>query len=122
MGSSASRVTALANPGLPSAGQIPMRQVLVLAGGPSYERNMSPHSGRRVSDALTRAGTKVQLRNVDSRCDQSSRPKAIRPILHGADDEDGPSGMFWGHLKTPWAARDRLPAGSPGTGASPRHW
>ena len=40
--------------------------VVVLAGGISHERDVSLRSGRRVADALTEAGHRVELRDPDA--------------------------------------------------------
>jgi D-alanine-D-alanine ligase len=67
-------------------------QVTVLAGGLSYERDVSLRSGRRVADALHRAGIDVRLRDADAGllgdlADTS--PDAVYIALHGAVGEDG---------------------------------
>jgi len=69
-----------------------MRHVLVLAGGLSHERDVSLRSGRRVADALTRAGAEVRVADVDPRLVGSikgSAPEVVWPVLHGATGEDG---------------------------------
>jgi D-alanine-D-alanine ligase len=67
-------------------------RVLVLAGGLSYERDVSLHSGRRIVDALRRAGVDVTLADADSdllpRLDRD-KPDAVVIGLHGAGGEDG---------------------------------
>jgi D-alanine-D-alanine ligase len=67
-------------------------QVTVLAGGLSYERDVSLRSGRRVADALHRAGIDATLRDADASllgdlADTS--PDAVYIALHGAVGEDG---------------------------------
>ena len=77
------------------------RQVMVLAGGLSHERDVSLRSGRRVADALTRSGTETHIRDVDSTllsAIRSSPPEVIWPVLHGATGEDGALGDLLGSL------------------------
>jgi D-alanine-D-alanine ligase len=69
-----------------------MRQILILAGGLSHERDVSLRSGRRVADALNGAGTEAFVRDVDPTllgAIKSSRPEVVWPVLHGASGEDG---------------------------------
>jgi D-alanine-D-alanine ligase len=66
--------------------------VLVLAGGLSYEREVSLRSGRRVLDALRSAGIDAQLRDADVSLLPSllaDPPDAVVIALHGATGEDG---------------------------------
>ena len=66
--------------------------MLVLAGGLSYEREVSLRSGRRVVDALRGAGIEVELRDADATLLpvlDADRPDAVVVALHGADGEDG---------------------------------
>lgn len=66
--------------------------VIVLAGGISHERDVSLRSGRRVADALTQAGHRVELRDPDAGLLPylaEHRPDAVFPALHGASGEDG---------------------------------
>lgn len=66
--------------------------VLVLAGGISHERDVSIKSGRRVSDALSDAGARVELREPDSELIghlMAERPDVIWSTLHGTVGEDG---------------------------------
>jgi D-alanine-D-alanine ligase len=68
------------------------RHVLVLAGGLSYERDVSLRSGRRASDALRRAGIDATVRDADAgllAALDSTRPDAVLIALHGASGEDG---------------------------------
>ncbi len=65
---------------------------MVLAGGLSYEREVSQRSGRRVVDALRAAGIDVELRDADvgllpALADDP--PDAVFIALHGASGEDG---------------------------------
>jgi D-alanine-D-alanine ligase len=67
-------------------------QVLVLAGGLSYERDVSLRSGRRVLDALRGAGISAEMRDADASLLpvlESDRPDAVVIALHGATGEDG---------------------------------
>jgi D-alanine-D-alanine ligase len=66
--------------------------VLVLAGGLSYERDVSLRSGRRVLDALRAAGVDASVRDVDAALLPSlaaDPPDAVVVALHGAAGEDG---------------------------------
>lgn len=68
------------------------RNVLVLAGGLSYEREVSLRSGRRVVDALRRSGVEATIRDVDAgllTALETERPDAVFIALHGASGEDG---------------------------------
>ena len=67
-------------------------RVLVLAGGLSYERDVSLRSGRRVLDALRAAGWTPSCATPTwpccRRCD-ADPPDAVVIALHGATGEDG---------------------------------
>lgn len=66
--------------------------VLILAGGLSYEREVSLRSGRRVLDALRAAGIEAAVRDADVTLLPSlaaDRPDAVIIALHGATGEDG---------------------------------
>ncbi|WP_026403995.1 D-alanine--D-alanine ligase family protein [Actinomadura rifamycini] len=66
--------------------------VVVLAGGLSYEREVSLRSGRRVAEALRSRGVPVELRDADAALLDSLTdhpPDAVFPVLHGAAGEDG---------------------------------
>ena len=66
--------------------------VVVLAGGLSYEREVSLRSGRRVREALRRAGMDAEVLDVDAQLLAylaDSRPDAVFATLHGAAGEDG---------------------------------
>ncbi len=66
--------------------------VVVLAGGLSYEREVSLRSGRRVTDALRALDIPVDLRDADATLLDSladDPPDAVFPVLHGAAGEDG---------------------------------
>jgi D-alanine-D-alanine ligase len=67
-------------------------RVLVLAGGLSYERDVSLRSGRRVLDALRSAGVDAELRDADVSllpALETDPPDAVVIALHGATGEDG---------------------------------
>jgi D-alanine-D-alanine ligase len=67
-------------------------QVTVLAGGLSFERDVSLRSGRRVADALHRAGVEASLRDADAgllAALDTLAPDAVYIALHGAAGEDG---------------------------------
>ena len=64
-----------------------MRHVMILAGGLSHERDVSLRSGRRVADALNRAGCETHVRDVVSSLLEvlvTTRPDVVCPVLHGA--------------------------------------
>ncbi|GGQ45700.1 D-alanine--D-alanine ligase family protein [Couchioplanes azureus] len=66
--------------------------ILVLAGGLSYERDVSLRSGRRVLDALRAVGMSAELRDADVTLLPTLRddpPDAVVIALHGATGEDG---------------------------------
>lgn len=66
--------------------------VLVLAGGLSYERDVSLRSGRRVLDALRAVGLSAEMRDADVTLLPTVRedpPDAAVIALHGATGEDG---------------------------------
>ncbi|MEU7903824.1 D-alanine--D-alanine ligase [Actinoplanes sp. NPDC049118] len=66
--------------------------VLVLAGGLSYERDVSLRSGRRVLDALRAAGLSAEIRDADVSllpALQEDPPSAVVIALHGGTGEDG---------------------------------
>ncbi|WP_018654236.1 D-alanine--D-alanine ligase family protein [Actinomadura flavalba] len=66
--------------------------VVVLAGGLSYEREVSLRSGRRVADALRSLDIPVELRDADAGLLDAlarDRPDVVFPVLHGAAGEDG---------------------------------
>lgn len=67
-------------------------RVIVLAGGLSYERDVSLRSGRRITDALRRVDVDAQLRDVDATLLPdlvSDPPDAVVFALHGSVGEDG---------------------------------
>jgi D-alanine-D-alanine ligase len=68
------------------------RDVVVLSGGISHERDVSLRSGRRVADALVRMGWRVRMLDSDSKLLPAllaDRPDVVWPALHGASGEDG---------------------------------
>lgn len=67
-------------------------RVLVLAGGLSYERDVSLRSGRRVLDALQAAGFEAELADVDTTLLPglaADPPDAAFIAVHGSTGEDG---------------------------------
>jgi len=71
---------------------VELRHVVVLAGGLSYEREVSLRSGRRVAEALRALDVPVELRDTDATLLDSlidDPPDAVFPVLHGAAGEDG---------------------------------
>jgi D-alanine-D-alanine ligase len=65
---------------------------MVLAGGLSYERDVSLRSGRRVLDALRAVGVHADLHDADVTllpALQEDPPEAVIIALHGATGEDG---------------------------------
>ncbi|MEV0971579.1 D-alanine--D-alanine ligase family protein [Microtetraspora glauca] len=69
-----------------------LAHVLVLAGGLSYEREVSIRSGRRVSEVLRAAGVVVETRDTDSTLVPAvlaDPPDAVFVTLHGGAGEDG---------------------------------
>lgn len=66
--------------------------VLVLAGGVSFEREVSLSSGRRVADALTHLGVEVELVDIDVHLLPrlvKDPPAAVFIAVHGVEGEDG---------------------------------
>src|SRR5690348_8060075 len=66
--------------------------VLVLAGGLSYEREVSIRSGRRVAEVLRAAGVDVEARDTDATLVPavlSDPPDVAFVTLHGGAGEDG---------------------------------
>jgi D-alanine-D-alanine ligase len=66
--------------------------VLVLAGGVSFEREVSLSSGRRVADALTHLGVEVELVDIDAHLLPrlvNDPPAAVFVAVHGIEGEDG---------------------------------
>ena len=69
-----------------------VRRVLVLAGGLSFERDVSLRSGRRVAEALRSVGVEVDERDVDAGLLAhlaEHPPDAVFIALHGGPGEDG---------------------------------
>ena len=67
-------------------------RVVVLAGGPSHERDVSVRSGRRISEALRNRGVDVDERDMNIDLLPSliaDPPDCIFPMFHGAAGEDG---------------------------------
>ncbi len=86
MGSAAAEETPVSGP---TADDL---HVVVLAGGLSYERDVSLRSGRRVLDALRSVGVEAELRDADVAllpALAADPPDAVVIALHGATGEDG---------------------------------
>ncbi|ADG90270.1 D-alanine--D-alanine ligase [Thermobispora bispora] len=69
-----------------------LSHVLVLAGGLSYEREVSLRSGRRVAEVLRAAGVDVEVRDTDAGLVPAvlaDPPEAAFVALHGGVGEDG---------------------------------
>ncbi|MFC3503487.1 D-alanine--D-alanine ligase [Micromonospora krabiensis] len=84
--------TAAEQPGLTASPATEDLHVLVLAGGLSYERDVSLRSGRRVLDALRAVGIDAELRDADVAllpALAADPPDAVVIALHGATGEDG---------------------------------
>ncbi|MCH7229683.1 D-alanine--D-alanine ligase [Glycomyces sp. L485] len=67
-------------------------RVLILAGGMSYEHEISLKSGRRASAALQRQGMVCEIRDLDSDllpALQEFPPDVVLPLVHGSPGEDG---------------------------------
>ncbi|HEV2888872.1 MAG TPA: D-alanine--D-alanine ligase [Frankiaceae bacterium] len=67
-------------------------RALILAGGLSFEREVSLRSGRRVCDALRSAGVEAEVRDADATLLATlaeTSPDAVFVALHGAPGEDG---------------------------------
>jgi D-alanine-D-alanine ligase len=69
-----------------------LTRALVLAGGLTYEREVSLRSGHRVVDALRRVGVDTTLADADGGLLSllaDTRPDAVFIALHGGSGEDG---------------------------------
>lgn len=67
-------------------------RVLVLAGGLTFERDVSLRSGRRVAEALRGAGVEVEVADTDAAllpALRTTRPDAAFIALHGGAGENG---------------------------------
>lgn len=83
--------------------------VLVLAGGLSYEREVSLRSGRRVSEVLRAAGIDVETRDTDASLVPSvlaDPPDAVFVTLHGGAGEDGAIRSVLELLNIPYVGAD----------------
>lgn len=66
--------------------------IVILSGGISHERDVSLRSGRRVADALTRAGASVVVKEPNAELLPylaEAQPDVVWPLLHGASGESG---------------------------------
>ena len=80
-------------------------RVVVLAGGPSHERDVSVRSGRRISEALRNRGVDVDERDMNIDLLPSliaDPPDCIFPMFHGAAGEDGAIRDVLDLLKLPY--------------------
>lgn len=85
------------------------RYIWILAGGLSYEREVSLRSGRRIADALRRHGHDAQLRDSDSQLLSSlvsDPPEAVIIALHGSTGEDGALRALLEMTGTPYVGSD----------------
>jgi D-alanine-D-alanine ligase len=76
----------------PSAEAPAELNAVVLAGGLTFEREVSLRSGRRVADALRHAGLDAPILDSDARLVgtlAATRPDAVFIALHGGAGEDG---------------------------------
>jgi D-alanine-D-alanine ligase len=83
--------------------------VLVLAGGLSYEREVSLRSGRRVSEVLRTTGIDVETRDTDASLVPSvlaDPPDAVFVTLHGGAGEDGAIRSVLELLNIPYVGAD----------------
>ncbi|MFD0883478.1 D-alanine--D-alanine ligase [Streptosporangium algeriense] len=83
--------------------------VLVLAGGLSYEREVSLRSGRRVSEALRAVGIPVETRDTDASLVPAvlaDPPDAVFVTLHGGAGEDGAIRSVLELLSVPYVGAD----------------
>jgi D-alanine-D-alanine ligase len=72
--------------------EVTSTRVVVLAGGPSHERDVSIRSGRRTAEALRDQGFDVDERDMDGdlmKALTTDPPACVFPVLHGAAGEDG---------------------------------
>ncbi|MFE3452986.1 D-alanine--D-alanine ligase [Nonomuraea sp. NPDC059194] len=86
-----------------------LSHVLVLAGGLSYEREVSLRSGRRVSEVLRSTGIDVETRDTDASLVPAvlaDRPDAVFVTLHGGAGEDGAIRSVLELLGVPYVGAD----------------
>jgi D-alanine-D-alanine ligase len=87
--------------------------VFVLAGGISHERDVSLRSGRRLADALSGQGWRVDVLEPDAALlprIAAERPDVIWPALHGASGEDGALRALLGTTGIPFVGSDHRAA------------
>ncbi len=75
-----------------SAGAATELHAVILAGGLTFEREVSQRSGRRVADALRHAGYEAPILDTDTALIDAlaaARPDAVFIALHGGAGEDG---------------------------------
>lgn len=83
--------------------------VLVLAGGLSYEREVSLRSGRRVAEVLRAKNVEVETRDTDASLVPSilaDPPDAVFVTLHGGSGEDGAIREVLELLSVPYVGAD----------------
>lgn len=88
------------------------RDIVILAGGISHERDVSLRSGRRVADALLEHGHRVTLRDPDAQLLPwlaETRPDVVWSALLGANGENGSMSDLLDSLNLPYV-------GSPASG------
>lgn len=81
------------------------RNIVILAGGISHERDVSLRSGRRIADALLEHGHAVTLRDPDSTLISwlaEERPDAVWSALLGANGENGSMSDLLEALELPY--------------------
>lgn len=79
------------------------KQVAVLMGGPSSEREVSLRSGRAVTEGLRQAGYEVTEVDVKGRdFDLPPQVEAVFVVLHGEFGEDGQVQDILAHKKIPY--------------------
>lgn len=98
--------------------------VVILSGGISHERDVSLRSGRRVADALSRAGADVTIREPDASLLgflEEAKPDVVWPLLHGSSGENGALYSLLRAGRFPTSVPARPPPGSRGTRPPRRH-
>jgi len=83
--------------------------VVVLAGGLSFEREVSLRSGRRLQTALTEVGIESEHLDVDANLLHrlhDLRPSVVFPALHGESGEDGSLRTVLELLDLPYVGSD----------------
>lgn len=71
--------------------------IAILAGGLTHEREISLHSGRRMTALLREAGMQVKMLDVDGgliHTLSAMSPDLVWPLVHGSTGEDGPCRIY----------------------------